>query len=107
MKGSMNETEMTEQEINMNKLVADFKVVLNDAEAMLKATAGELGEKMRDARTRLAASLESARSGMHRIEEKAVAGARATDQLIREHPYQSLGIAFAAGLLISVLVSRK
>jgi len=98
---------MTEQEVNMSKLVADFKVVLNDAEAMLKATAGELGEKAREARARLATSLESARSGLHRVEEKAVAGARATDQLIREHPYQSLGVAFAAGLLIGVLVTRK
>lgn len=103
----MNENELTEQEVNMNKLVADFKVVLNDAEAMLKATAGELGEKAREARARLAASLQSARAGMHRVEEKALAGARATDQLIREHPYQSMGVAFAAGLLIGVLVSRK
>ena len=91
----------------MNKLVADFKIVLNDAEAMLKATAGELGDKARDARTRLATSLQSARGGLQRVEEKARAGARATDQLIREHPYESLGIAFAAGLLIGVLVSRR
>ena len=103
----MNENEMMEQEINMNKLVADFKVVLNDAEAMLKATAGELGEKAREARTRLAASLESARSGMHRVEEKAMASARATDKLIRDHPYQSLGVAFASGLLLGVLAGRK
>jgi ElaB/YqjD/DUF883 family membrane-anchored ribosome-binding protein len=103
----MNETEMMEQEVNMQKLIADFKVVLNDAEAMLKATAGELGEKAREARVRLAASLDSARAGMHRVEEKALASARATDKLIRDHPYQSLGIAFASGLLLGALVSRK
>lgn len=103
----MSDHEMTEQEINMSKLAADFKVVLNDAEAMLKATAGELGEKAREARARLASSLESARAGMHRLEDRAVAGARATDKLIREHPYESLGVAFAAGLLLGVLVSRK
>lgn len=103
----MGENDVTEQEVNMAKLVSDFKVVLNDAEAMLKATAGELGDKARDARARLAASLQSARVGMHRVEERALAGAKATDKLIREHPYQSLGVAFAAGLLIGVLVSRK
>jgi ElaB/YqjD/DUF883 family membrane-anchored ribosome-binding protein len=102
----MSEQELTEREVNMEKLAADFKVVLNDAEAMLKATAGDLGDKAREARARLASSLQSARAGMHRLEEKAVAGAKATDKLIREHPYQSLGIAFAAGLLIGVLVSR-
>lgn len=103
----MSENELTEREVNMEKLAADFKVVLNDAEAMLKATAGDLGDKAREARARLASSLQSARAGMHRLEEKAVEGAKATDKLIREHPYQSLGIAFAAGLLIGVLVSRK
>jgi ElaB/YqjD/DUF883 family membrane-anchored ribosome-binding protein len=103
----MSEQEIAQQEVNLQKLVADFKVVLTDAEAMLKATAGELGEKARDARVRLSASLESARAGMHRLEEKAVAGARATDELIRTHPYQSLGVAFAAGLLLGVIASRK
>jgi ElaB/YqjD/DUF883 family membrane-anchored ribosome-binding protein len=103
----MNEKEMIEQDVNMSKLVSDFKVVLNDAEAMLKATAGELGDKAREARARLTASLQSARAGMHRIEEKALEGARATDRLIREHPYESLGVAFAAGLLLGVLVTRR
>jgi len=99
--------EMTEREVDMAKLVGDFKIVLNDAEAMLKATAGELGDKAREARARLASSLQSARVGMHRLEEKALAGAKATDKLIREHPYQSIGVSFAAGLLLGVLVSRR
>src|SRR5690242_16309415 len=101
----MNDTDIAEPEVNMSKLVADFKVVMADAEAMLKATAGELGDKARDARTRLAASLQSARAGLHRVEETALASAKATDKLIREHPYQSLGVSFAAGLLIGVLIS--
>jgi ElaB/YqjD/DUF883 family membrane-anchored ribosome-binding protein len=103
----MSEIEMAERDVDMAKLVADFKIVLNDAEAMLKATAGELGDKAREARARLASSLQSARAGMHRLEEKALAGAKATDKLIREHPYQSIGVSFAAGLLLGVLVSRK
>jgi ElaB/YqjD/DUF883 family membrane-anchored ribosome-binding protein len=103
----MSEIEMAEREVDMAKLVSDFKIVLNDAEAMLKATAGELGDKAREARARLASSLQSARAGMHRLEEKALAGAKATDKLIREHPYQSIGVSFAAGLLLGVLVSRK
>jgi ElaB/YqjD/DUF883 family membrane-anchored ribosome-binding protein len=103
----MNESEMMEQDVNMAKLVSDFKVVVHDAEAMLKATAGELGDKARDARARLATSLESAKVGLHRMEEKAMASAKATDRIIREHPYESMGVAFGVGLLIGVLVSRK
>ncbi len=103
----MTETESTEQEVTIRKLVEDFKVVVHDAEGLLKASAGELGEKAREARTRLAASLEGAKASFHNVEEKAIAGAKATDKIIREHPYQSLGVAFGVGLLIGVLVTRR
>ena len=103
----MTDAETTEQEVTLRKLVDDFKVVVHDAEGLLKASAGDLGEKAREARARLAASLEGAKVSFHKIEEKAIAGAQATDKLVREHPYQSLGVAFGVGLLIGVLVTRK
>ena len=93
--------------MSMSKLVQDFKVVMHDAESLLKASAGELGERAREARVRLAASLESARANFQKVEERAVEGARATDRVIREHPYQSIGVAFGIGLLIGVLVTRR
>ena len=106
----MNETDTEGKElaeVTMSKLMQDFKVVVNDAESLLKASAGELGEKAREARTRLTASLENARGSFHKVEEKAVEGAKVTDKAIREHPYESIGIAFGVGLLIGVLVARK
>jgi ElaB/YqjD/DUF883 family membrane-anchored ribosome-binding protein len=103
----MNETIASEEEVSIGKLVKDFKVVVHDAESLIKATAGELGEKAREARARLTASLESAKSGFYKVEDKTIAGAKATDKVIREHPYQSIGIAFGVGLLIGALVSRR
>lgn len=103
----MSDTETGGQEVTMGKLMQDFKVVVHDAESLLKASAGELGEKAREARVRLSASLEGAKANFHKLEEKAVAGAKVTDRAIREHPYQSIGIAFGVGLLIGVLVTRK
>jgi ElaB/YqjD/DUF883 family membrane-anchored ribosome-binding protein len=103
----MNDVESAEQDMTMGKLVQDFKTVVRDAESLLKASAGELGDKAREARTRLAASLEDAKASFHKVEEKAIAGAKATDKIIREHPYQSLGVAFGVGLLIGVLVTRR
>jgi ElaB/YqjD/DUF883 family membrane-anchored ribosome-binding protein len=104
---SMMDAETAEAEVTVGKLVQDFKVVMHDAESLLKASAGELGERAREARARLAASLESAKANVYKVEEKAIAGAKATDRIIREHPYQSLGAAFGIGLLIGVLVARK
>jgi len=103
----MTDTETTEQEVTMGKLVEDFKVVVQDAESLLKASAGELGEKAKEARVRLTASLQGAKVHFHKLEEKAIAGAKVTDQVIREHPYQSIGVAFGVGLLIGVLVTRR
>jgi len=103
----MSDIDTTEQEVTFDKLAGDFKVVVQDAEALLKATAGEVGEKAREARTRLSASLQNCKASLHKVEEKALAGAKVADKAIREHPYQSIGLAFGVGLLIGVLVSRR
>ena len=94
-------------EANMEKLMADLKTVTHDAEAILQATAGQAGEKMSELRHRLSSALESAKATCHRLEEKAVAGAKVADKTIREHPYESIGVAFGVGLLIGVLVGRR
>ena len=89
------------------KLVHDLKTVARDAEDLIKATAGEVGDKAREARSRLSATLASAKESLETLQEKAIAGAKATDRVIREHPYQSIGIAFGLGVLIGVLVNRR
>lgn len=94
-------------ELRTDRIMTDLKHVVQDAEDLMKATAGELNDKAREARARLAAALESARDTCERLEDKAMAGAKATDQVIREHPYQTMGIAFGVGVLLGVLVMRR
>jgi ElaB/YqjD/DUF883 family membrane-anchored ribosome-binding protein len=97
---------MTMEEAN-RRLTSDLKAVVRDSEELMKATAGQVGEKVSEMRTRLAAALESAKATCQRLEEKAVVAAKATDRTIREHPYESIGIAFGLGLLVGVLVTRR
>jgi ElaB/YqjD/DUF883 family membrane-anchored ribosome-binding protein len=97
---------MTTREANQ-KLMGDLKTVAHDAEDLMKATADQAGEKVAELRTRLSQALESARHTAQRLEEKTVEAAKATDRAIREHPYQSLGVAFGLGVLIGVLVARR
>ena len=97
---------MTTEQANA-RLASDLKAVVRDAEDLLKATAGQAGEKVNEMRSRLTAALETAKETCHRLEEKTVAAARATDRTIRQHPYESIGIAFGVGLLVGVLVARK
>jgi ElaB/YqjD/DUF883 family membrane-anchored ribosome-binding protein len=89
------------------RLTSDLKSVVQDAEELMKATAGQAGEKVSAARSRLAAAIESAKASYQRVQEKTVAAAKATDKTIRAHPYESIGIAFGLGLLVGVLVARK
>ncbi len=97
---------MTTHEAN-EKLVSDLRTVMRDAEELMKATAGQAGEKVGEVRARLAAAMESAKATVHRLEDKTIAAAKATDRVVREHPYESLGVAFGVGLLVGVLVARK
>ena len=81
--------------------------LVEDAQALLAATAHVAEEKVVEARKRLTAALERGREVWNDVQEKAVAGAKATDQVIRDHPYQSIGIAFGIGALIGFLLSRR
>ena len=78
-----------------------------DARALMTATADVAGEKVGEARKRLAAALDSARDIAGRVRDKAVQGAKAADQAVREHPYQAVGIALGVGALIGFLVARR
>jgi len=93
------------------KLVADLKVVVADAEELLRATASQAGEKVTAARERIQASLATAKVKLtdaeHALLEKTKDAAKATDEYVREHPWQAVGIAAAAGLVLGVLISRR
>jgi len=97
---------MTTAEAN-ELLVRDLKALISDAEALVKATAGQAGEKLAEVRARLAAALESAKDTCDSLGGKTVATAKATDRCIREHPYETIGVAFGVGLVIGLLVRCK
>ncbi len=98
---------MNASDINTDRLVSDLRTVTRDAEELLKTVSGERGNGSNEMRARLSSAIESAKATYHRLEDKAVAGAKATDKAIRAHPYESLGVAFGMGLLVGVLVGRK
>ncbi len=110
MKGNMEthfDSMQEQNQISREKIKEDLRTLMHDAEALLKATASDMSDKAREARARLGEALEKAKATCQRMEEKTAAAAKATDKVIREHPYESVGIAFGVGLLLGVLVSRK
>jgi ElaB/YqjD/DUF883 family membrane-anchored ribosome-binding protein len=85
----------------------DMGTLAEDARALMAATADVAGEKVGEARKRLAAALERGKEIYGCVREKAVEGAKATDQAVHEHPYQAIGIAFGVGALIGYLLARR
>lgn len=103
----MENTNSTPGEAATSKLAEDLRRVVQDTEELLRESASGVTEKGREAQARLNAALESAKAACRDLEDKALAHAKSADQLIREHPYESIGIAFGIGLLIGVLLARK
>jgi len=44
---------------------------------------------------------------LQRAEDLTVERAKAADRVIRDHPYQTIGLAFGVGLLIGILARRR
>ena len=92
------------QEISPEKLTRDLHELVEDGEELLKAGANRLNE---EAHLRLAQAVDAAKATGVRLKDRALDGARSTDETIREYPYQSIGIAFGIGMLIGILVHRR
>src|SRR5580704_5488763 len=85
----------------------DMGTLAEDARALMAATADVAGEKVGEARERLATALEHAKEVAGRIRDRAVAGAKAADDAVHEHPYQAIAISAGVGALIGFLVARR
>ncbi len=85
----------------------DMGQLAEDARALMAATADVAGDKVADARKRLAAALERGKELAGRVRDKAVAGAKATDEAIHEHPYQAIAIGVGVGVLAGFLLGRR
>jgi ElaB/YqjD/DUF883 family membrane-anchored ribosome-binding protein len=98
-------------DVSTDKLVEDLKVVMRDAEALIKATSAQTGEKIQEVRARAEESLRQAQTRLTALEDEALQRAKevadATEEYVRENPWQSVGIAAGVGLLVGLLLSRR
>jgi ElaB/YqjD/DUF883 family membrane-anchored ribosome-binding protein len=89
------------------KLAEDVRALIRDAEALLSATAGDVGGKADELRQRLRGAVDRAKASAAELQEQARAGARRADELIRAHPYESIGLALGVGVLLGALLNRR
>jgi ElaB/YqjD/DUF883 family membrane-anchored ribosome-binding protein len=90
------------------ELLHDLQALVAEAEAMIADSATEYTVDAIDSlRARFAAAQERFTDAYAGARKKVIAGAKYTDEAIRENPYQSLAIALGVGVLVGVLIGRR
>jgi ElaB/YqjD/DUF883 family membrane-anchored ribosome-binding protein len=99
-----------ETEATKEKLMQDFRLVVADAEELLRATAGLANEKVSAVRGRVQENLEIAKARLSAAEEVVVArtkqAAKVTDDYVHENPWTAVGIGAGVGMLLGMLIAR-
>ena len=96
-------------ELTTKKLSEDFKVLIDDVEDLVKATASQTGERIGDLRQRLEKKIEDGRKTLtektwFQKAQDAIAG---TDSCLRENSWARFVIAAGIGVLVGLLLRRK
>jgi len=103
--------ERTMTQASMQKLVSDLKVLIDDAEALVRESAGQAGEKAAALRARMQQATADLKPRLARaealLEERAKAAAENADSYVRANPWTAMEIAAGAGLLLGILAARR
>lgn len=96
-----------------DKLTADLRSLLTDAEELLRVSSGYSGEGFTEARSRfeerlkqLKKKLSETESFVQRYRQVAVEAATSTDRYVRDNPWQIIGVSAAVGALIGFLIGH-
>jgi ElaB/YqjD/DUF883 family membrane-anchored ribosome-binding protein len=88
-----------------------LRALVDEAEALLKATARAGDQKFDATRERLRDEVRQLRMRLAELEGKAAervkAAAHQTDEAVHAHPYVAMGAAAVAGLLLGFVLSRR
>jgi ElaB/YqjD/DUF883 family membrane-anchored ribosome-binding protein len=96
---------------NTARILDDLRQVVDDTEALLRDTSQAAGEGAHSARARMRETIDHAKERLSTLEAEVMSrsrdAARETDRYVRSHPWQSIGIAAGAGLLLGMLITRR
>jgi ElaB/YqjD/DUF883 family membrane-anchored ribosome-binding protein len=91
--------------------IENVKDSLDDAEKLLREAAEATGDKAVELRESAIRSLRRTRDAVHDTQdvliERGRQAARATDDYVHDNPWQAIGAAGLAGLLIGALLTRR
>lgn len=95
----------------LETLLADVKTLVTSAEELLDTTAHDVSTAATGVRERTQQALQSAKTRLQDLEAaaeaKVRAGAREADRYVHDHPWTSIGLGAAVGVLIGLLIGRR
>jgi ElaB/YqjD/DUF883 family membrane-anchored ribosome-binding protein len=90
------------------ELLTELKSLVAEAETMMADSLTEhTSEAIGALRDRFSAAQERFSEVYEKTRKKITAGAKATDETIRENPYQSIAVALGVGVLLGVILGRR
>ena len=98
-------------DVTKEKLIADIKLVIADTEELLRATAGQAGDKIAEIRARTQDRLASAKIKLAEAEavvvDRAKQVGRVADDYVHDNPWRSVGVAAGFGFIVGLLIGRR
>lgn len=97
--------------VTTDQLITDFKRVVADAEALLKATAHQGGDEIAAIRAKAEESLRLVKSRIAEEQRALMAKSREAaanaDAYVHENPWLAVAVAAGIGLVIGLLSGRR
>ena len=97
--------------VSKDKLMNDLRLVVSDAEDLLRATANQAGEGAAVARARIQENLQVIKGRLISAEDSAIERARQAgkdaDQYVHDNPWQAIGISACVGAIVGMLIARR
>ena len=97
--------------VSKEKLMEDLRLVMADAEELLRATVNQAGEGAAAARVRIQDSLQAVKARMVTAEDAVIErtrqAAKDADQYVHDNPWQAIGISACAGVIVGMLIAKR
>ena len=96
--------DLISEEASLEKLVDDLLLVVQGAEEVAQTVEAGLEPEQKE---EIHGHLHRLKAACVQIKNHARSSARAADKVLRQYPYSTVGLAFAAGVLAGALWFRK
>ena len=110
-KNAEHSFDQTDSSLQAESLITEFKSLMADAEALIKATEDHPGEAISSIRNKALETLAGAKESLSGVEgkllDKAKIAADGADDFVHRNPWEAVGVAAGLGLLIGLFIGRR